>query len=212
MVRSALVVCFGDSLTAGFQSPTPENPKGAETPYGRFLQDRLGKTVLVRISGKCGELTGEMVNRFKRSVSDQKPDYVPILGGTNDLGWGLSPDDVMANLVTMYELTLNAGGVPIPVTVPPVRIEGEQCNLEAKEWVDRRLTRGDRLNKMIRDYAESSHLAVVDLFTGTVDPNDGQLAVAYSNDGVHLTTDGYLLFAELVDHVLRPMLQRAGRF
>jgi len=32
------IVCFGDSLTAGFQSPTPEHPGGQETPYGRFLQ------------------------------------------------------------------------------------------------------------------------------------------------------------------------------
>ncbi len=185
---------------------------GAETPYGRFLQDRLGERVLVQISGKCGELTREMVNRFKRSVLDQKPDYVPILGGTNDLGWELSPDEIMTNLVALYELTLNAGGVPIPVTVPSIRIEGEQRNPEAKEWVDRHLTRRRRLNALIRDYAESSHLAVVDLFAGTVDPDDGQLAVIYSNDGIHLTTGGYLLFAELVDQVLRPMLQRVGRF
>lgn len=212
MSRSALVVCFGDSLTAGFQSPTAENPMGAETPYGRFLQERLGKAALVWISGVCGELTGEMVSRFRRSVSDQKPDYVPILGGTNDLGCGLSPDEIMANLTTLYELTLNAGGVPIPVTVPSIRVEGSQDNREANEWVVGHLDRRNVLNKLIRSCAASRSLALVDLFSATVDPASGQLAAGYSNDGLHLTTAGYMRFAELVDQVLRPMLQRVGRF
>ncbi len=212
MSRSALVVCFGDSLTAGFQSPTAENPMGAETPYGRFLQDRLGEAALVRISGVCGELTGEMVSRFRRSVSDQKPDYVPILGGTNDLGCGLSPDEIMANLTTLYELTLNAGGVPIPVTVPSIRVEGSRDSRQANEWVAGHLDRRNVLNKLIRGCAASRSLALVDLFSDTVDPVSGQLAAGYSNDGLHLTTAGYMRFAELVDQVLRPMLQRAGRF
>lgn len=208
MSRSALVVCFGDSLTAGFQSPTPENPTGTETPYGRFLQDRLGKAALVRISGVCGELTGEMVSRFKRSVSDRKPDYVPILGGTNDLGCGLSPDEIMANLTTLYELALNAGGVPIPVTVPSIRVEGSPGDREAKEWVARHLARRNVLNKSIRDYAASRSFALVDLFSATVDPASGQLAARYSNDGLHLTTAGYMRFAELIAHILLSRLER----
>ncbi|MCA1957800.1 MAG: GDSL-type esterase/lipase family protein [Nitrospira sp.] len=208
MSRSALVVCFGDSLTVGFQSPTPENPTGAETPYGRFLQDRLGKAALVRISGACGELTGEMVSRFRRSVSDQKPDYVPILGGTNDLGCGLSPDEIMANLTTLYELTRNAGGVPIPVTVPSIRVEGSPGNREANEWVAGHLARRNVLNKLIRDYAASRSLALVDLFSATVDPTSGQLAARYSNDGLHLTTAGYMRFAEMIAHILLSRLQQ----
>ncbi|NJN36989.1 MAG: hypothetical protein HC794_07970 [Nitrospiraceae bacterium] len=46
------------------------------------------------------------------------PVYVPILGGTNDLGWNASPTEIMRNLVKMYEQTFAAGGLPIPVTVP----------------------------------------------------------------------------------------------
>ncbi|MEK6533568.1 MAG: hypothetical protein AABZ52_06720, partial [Nitrospirota bacterium] len=55
------IVCFGDSLTAGFQSPTRENPRGGSTPYGESLQERVGSAGQVSISGICGELTGEMV-------------------------------------------------------------------------------------------------------------------------------------------------------
>ncbi len=70
-----MILCFGDSLTAGFQSPTAEHPAGQETPYGRFLQEWLGPSVEVRISGICGELTGEMAMRFRRDVIQHRPSH-----------------------------------------------------------------------------------------------------------------------------------------
>jgi lysophospholipase L1-like esterase len=209
MARSALVICFGDSLTAGFQSPTPDNPMATETPYGRFLQDCLGEAALVRISGVCGELTGEMVMRLRRDVLDHKPGYVPILGGTNDLGWNASPEEILLNLANMYEQTLAGGGVPIPVTVPSIRVEDYQGSPEGREWVAGHLARRGRLNTLIRDYAASKNLVYVDLFAATADPDSGQLARMYSNDGLHLTTVGYRLFAEQVARVVKPLLQQA---
>ena len=48
------IICFGDSLTAGFQSPTAEHPGGQETPYGRYLQEWLGPSIEIEISGLHG--------------------------------------------------------------------------------------------------------------------------------------------------------------
>lgn len=208
MVRSPLVICFGDSLTAGFQSPTRENPVGEETPYGDFLQNHLGRAAQVRTSGICGELTGEMVMRFRRDVLEHKPGYVPILGGTNDLGWNAAPREIMCNLVKMYEQTLAGGGIPIPVTVPSIRVEGSLDSPEGQEWVGEHLARRRDLNKLIQDYVASKNIACVDLFSATVDPGTGQLTEIYSNDGIHLTTAGYRLFAEEVARVLIPLLSQ----
>jgi lysophospholipase L1-like esterase len=209
MTRPTLVICFGDSLTAGFQSPTRENPAGEETPYGAFLQNHLGGAAEVRTSGICGELTGEMVMRFRRDVLDQRPDCVPILGGTNDLGWNASPLEIMRNLVKMYEQTLATGSVPIPVTVPSIRVEESQGSREGQEWVAEHLARRGQLNKFIEEYAASKGIACVDLFTVTADPESGQLAEIYSNDGIHLTTFGYQLFAEQMAQLLKSLLSRA---
>jgi lysophospholipase L1-like esterase len=206
MSRAPLVICFGDSLTAGFQSPAKDNPTGRETPYGQFLQSLLGGAGQVRISGICGELTGEMVTRFRRDVLDHQPGYVPILGGTNDLGWDTSPSEVMHNLATMYEQTLEMGSLPVPVTVPSIRVEDGPGGTAGQEWIAEHLARRSRLNKLIQDYAGSQGLACVDLFATTVDPKSGQLAAMYSNDGIHLTTAGYRLFAEQVAHILKPLL------
>lgn len=211
MNRSSLVICFGDSLTAGFQAPTRDNPTGRETPYGQFLQFSIGDAAAVRTSGICGEMTGEMVMRFRRDVLDHKPGFVSILGGTNDLGWNASPPDIMSNLITMYEQALAIGSVPIPVTVPSIRVEDAADSREGQEWIAGHLTRRTQLNRLICDYANSKGLACVDLFAITAEPETGQLTALYSNDGIHLTTAGYQLFAEQVVQVLKPLLARETR-
>jgi acyl-CoA thioesterase-1 len=211
MSESIIVMCFGDSLTAGFQSPTRENPTGQETPYGQFLQSYLGDAAVVCISGICGELTGEMVRRFQRDVLDHHPGYVPILGGTNDLGWNTEPSEIIRNLITMYEQTRARGSLPIPVTVPSIRVEDAAGSREGQAWVAEHLARRSQLNKLIQEYACSKDMAYVDLFAATADPESGQLAAIYSNDGIHLTTAGYQLFAEQVALILKPLVAQDTR-
>lgn len=167
--------------------------------------------VQVRVSGICGELAGEMVSRFRRDVLDHQPGYVPILGGTNDLGLNVSPVEIMRNLVTMYEQTLAAGGIPIPVTVPSIRVEDGQGSREGQEWIADHLARRGHLNKLIQEYAASKNIACVDLFAATAEPDTRQLAEVYSNDGIHFTTDGYRLFAEQVAQIVKPLLSRGVR-
>jgi lysophospholipase L1-like esterase len=197
-MESQRIMCFGDSLTAGFQSPTRDNPTGQDAPYGRFLQERLGSAARVHVSGICGELTAEMAMRFRRDVLAYRPAYVVILGGTNDLGWNGRPADIMRNLVKMYELA-QAGSInPIPVTVPSLRIEGADETQDATVVLKLHLAGRYELNGLIRQYAESNALPWIDLFSATADPATDQLARPYSNDGLHLTTAGYRLFAQLL--------------
>lgn len=203
-----LIICFGDSLTAGFQSPTSENPHGRSTPYGEWIQEFVGEAGQVRTSGVCGELTGEMVLRFRRDVLVHQPAFVVILGGTNDLGWNGPPNEILRNLIKMYEQTLAAGGTPVPVTVPSLRVEEAAGGREATEWIAGHLARRRELNGALLDYARSKRLTAVDLFSATVEPETGLLAPVYSNDGLHLTTAGYRVLADLVcRQVLEPAMK-----
>jgi len=195
MIASRHIVCFGDSLTAGFQSPTADNPQGTETPYGHFLQELTGPSVRVSVSGICGELTGEMAMRFRSAVLVHQPAYVVILGGTNDLGWNAAPPDIMRNLLKMYELAAAAGITPVPVTVPSIRMGDDFCSEEGRRWFAGHLDRRLQLNGLILRYAESKRLTAFDLFAATAEPETQQLAAVYSNDGLHLTTAGYRLLA-----------------
>jgi lysophospholipase L1-like esterase len=190
------IICFGDSLTAGFQSPTADNPQGEETPYGRFLQELTGPAVQVSISGVCGELTGEMAMRFRSAVLAYRPTYVVILGGTNDLGWNAAPSDIMRNLLKMYEQALAGEIKPVPVTVPSIRVGDDLSHGEGRRWLAEHLDRRHQLNRLILRYAESKGMAAFDLFSATAEPETQQLEARYSNDGLHLTTAGYRLMAE----------------
>ena len=193
-----LILCFGDSLTAGYQSPSRDNPAGQQTPYGRFLESLLGGRARIEVSGICGEVTGEMVLRFRADVLVHRPRYVVILGGTNDLGWNASPHEIIRNLVKMYELARAAGIVPVPVTVPSLRVPDAASRDEAVSWLGDHISRRQTLNRLIQEYARSKTLQCLDLFTATADPDSLQLCPEYSNDGLHLTTAGYRRFAMLL--------------
>ena len=193
-----LILCFGDSLTAGYQTPSPAHPHAEETPYGQVLQERLGSRGRVEISGICGEVTGEMVLRFRSAVLNRRPQTVIILGGTNDLGWNADPSEIMRNLTKMYELARAASIVPIPVTVPSIRVEVGQDSPDAVSWLAEHIQRRQRLNALIADYADRKGLAYFDLFTATAEPDSLLLAESYSNDGLHLTTSGYQMFGRLI--------------
>ncbi len=198
MIPPPLILCFGDSLTAGYQTPSPAYPLGEDTPYGQVLQEYLGEQGRVEVSGICGETTGEMTLRFRTAVLDRRPQMVIILGGTNDLGWNADPAEIMRNLIKMYELARASSIVPVPVTVPSIRVDMGGENPDAAAWVAEHIQRRHRLNGMIADYAERKGLRHVDLFSATAEPGSLMLAEPYSNDGLHLTTSGYRLFGRLV--------------
>jgi len=193
-----MIVCFGDSLTAGFQSPTAENPMGRETPYGHYLQEWLGASAEIQVRGICGELTGEMAIRFRRDVLQQQPSHVVLLGGTNDLGWNAQPAEIMKNLVKMYESARASQVMPIPVTVPSIRVDAAGGGPDTEAWIGQHLSRRIELNGLIQEYALSKGLPWINLFMATVESTTGQLAAQYSNDGLHLTTAGYRLLAQLL--------------
>lgn len=200
--RQPLIVCFGDSLTAGYQSPSRDHPTGQDTPYGTFLGHLLGPRARVRISGICGEVTGEMLLRFRGDVLEHHPTHVVILGGTNDLGWNASPQEIVRNLIKMYELARAARVMPIPVTVPSLRMPDASTHEEAARCLGEQIAKRQTLNGMIQEYAGSKAIPWIDLFTATAEPDSLQLAPEYSNDGLHLTTSGYQRFANLLyDHV-----------
>src|SRR2546427_12596731 len=91
------------SLTAGFQSPTAECPDYQETPYGRFLAERLGDRARGQISAVCGELTAEMDERFERAVACHRRASVVILGGAHGPGRNHRPREGMRNLTAVIE-------------------------------------------------------------------------------------------------------------
>jgi lysophospholipase L1-like esterase len=193
-----VIICFWDSLTDGYQSATPAYPTIRETPCGLFLQERLRTRARIEVSGVCGELTADMAMRFRRDVLERKPDVVVILGGTNDLGWNARPEEIMRNLLKMYEQARGAGIKLMAVTVPSLRPSGGIGDEAGEGWLQDHLERRGVVNGLIENYCRRRNVICVDLFAEAVESETGWLAARFSNDGLHLTTEGYRRFADLV--------------
>lgn len=196
-------MCLGDSLTVGYRSPSPYGGY-AETPYTDMLEPmarvRLqelglkGYEAFFVNKGINGDSTDGMLGRFRTSVEAERPDYVIVWAGINDLYAGREPEQVMDNLVRLYARALEAGAKPIACTLTPT---------EADEGMNMRIT---ELNALMAEHCDEKGIRIVDLFSSLAGPG-GRLNPLYSDDGVHLSPQGYAavartMFDEVVSFIL----------
>jgi lysophospholipase L1-like esterase len=182
------IVALGDSLTVGETGFTPLASEEAVTPYPEcverlaeeYLRGRKGDLkVDVLNKGVNGDLTSGMLERFPRDVVAEKPDYVIILGGANDIGWGLEVARIAHNLTSMYDSGQNE------------RIGTVACGVPSILGCDELITPRLELNRTIASEAAKRKIPYLDLFLATADQNNKRLLEAYSADGLHLNAKGY---------------------
>jgi len=180
------IVALGDSLTRGYQPAGNLDVFFGETPYTDFLRERCGGVVEFVNRGINGDMTSGMVARFDRDVLDVRPDYMLLLGGANDIGWGVPNAGILDNLTKMLRRAAGAGIKPCACTVPPVRgwDEGNRLRLE--------------LNSKLAEHCAAESIPWVDLYAPLIDGPGGNLRPEFSGDGLHLTEAGYLAMAEAI--------------
>jgi len=109
---SAVVVCFGDSLTAG-------SGAGPGQSYPEHLARMIGREVIN--AGVPGDTTAAALERLQRDVLDHEPGFVCITLGGNDLKNGVARDEAFANLDAVVRRIHAAGalvvigGIDIPL-------------------------------------------------------------------------------------------------
>lgn len=95
------ILCFGDSLTAGYSQYGI-----LHFPYANHLQKPLEKLfpsrhVLIDVAGVSGDRVigppGQYLRRIEAKCATAAAipyDWIIVMGGTNDLGWGAEPKDI----------------------------------------------------------------------------------------------------------------------
>ena len=178
-----LAVFMGDSITDGWYSQDPG-----------FFKDNnlLGR-------GIGGQVTSQMLVRFRRDVLDHHPKYVVILAGINDIARNdgyISLENTFGNIVSMCELAKANKIKPVLCTsIASYNIRWRPAVKDAKEQVD-------KLNAMIKEYAKAKHYKLVDYGTILSGP-DGKVLSEYSEDTVHPNLAGYKVMEEAVMKVLK---------
>lgn len=173
----AAVGCIGDSITQ-------------VGGYPERLGELLAPEYIVTNEGRSGDETGQILGRYRSTVSARGHDWLVVLGGWNDINHDLQLATIQGNLLSLYEEAAADGSRVVAVTVLP-----------GATFAYRQLVRAD-LNAFILDTCASRPdlAACVDAAT-VMDDGSGELLPEYTYDGVHLTTTGAHVLAEQVHAV-----------
>lgn len=182
------LICIGDSLT-----------EGPDMPAGQTWPELVGNALDVDVvnCGIGGDTTAGMLARFHPAVTVPKPTFVLIMGGTNDLWWGLEINVILANLFSMVVQARHHGIAPVLALPLPVNIDlaGSSDFSPPLGGYD---CFNDRLQELIRRiprHATESEAALVDLYRPFVS-QDGKInSSLYQPDGLHPNKKGHQTIA-----------------
>ena len=180
-----VLVCFGDSITAGYGLQTGQ-------AYPDALQrklDRSGYHYQVNNQGTSGATSKDAVANLS-AVLQLHPDAVIVEFGGNDGLRGLPPDQTRRNLDTVLSALQNAhikillAGITLPPNYGPDYIQAFEA--------------------MFRDLAARHHTAFVPMiYRDLVSvPNSIQA------DGIHPTAKGSEIIADTLFPALKPLLRK----
>ena len=180
------ILGFGDSLTAGYPGYDPDYQIGNEkSQYSYWLIDSAKQKGWSNIEfenkGVPGELARYMYNRLVTLLGRKSYDIVIILGGTNDIGWGMDPYQIYDNLRRLWVTAKASGAKVIACTVPP--IGSVYTPVQQAQ---------DALNKKIlKELSADNKIIRIDLFNALTN-EEGLLKPDYdAGDGVHFSIEGY---------------------
>lgn len=176
-------VFMGDSITDAWLSNDPDFFSG---------HNFLGR-------GISGQVTSQMVLRFRRDVIAHKPKYVVIFGGINDIAQNQGPidiEDTFGNIVTMVQLAKANRIRPVICILFPTR------GFPWRESVPDPTDKINALNRMLIEYGRSAGVPVVE-YLRDVDKSAGTLPKEYSADSIHPNMDGYKIMEREILKVLK---------
>ena len=174
-------VALGDSLTAWPNTPWPTR-LDAQDPG---LQ-------LVKNAGVPANTTAQMRARLARDVYAYHPNVLFVLGGTNDLGLGISGSATLANLRAIIVGAKSQKIAVILLLVPP----------------DSYISMGPKitaLNRAIIALANAQRILYVDIHAPLTN-GTGVYFPKYTSDGLHFTDLG----AQTVANTIRARIRRIG--
>jgi len=166
-----LFVALGDSITAGSGLANPNDC------YSAKLAGMLNKTVMN--AGYPGACSGEILDACYNILDDNKPGYMLILIGVNDLNMGYGEDVVAVNIRIMIQACKDNKTIPVIATLTPVF--GSYARLSSGV---------DRLNVRIRQICADLDVALVDLSSAF-----GDNLIYMQSDGLHPNESGNALMA-----------------
>ena len=159
----------------------------------------MGKSIRFKMNieiinkGMNGDILEGMLERFDRDVKPFTPNFVIVMGGTNDAFDDISIDSMKYNLKQIIQKAIDSEitpiiGMPIPVDEPAI---------------ERKLS---KYRDFIRDFCKQNHILIIDFFSVMVDDR-GRIKQALDFDGVHPSREGYKVMGQKAQRILNDIFQ-----
>ncbi len=180
------IVMMGNSITEYWEELHPQ-----------FFKDNglVGR-------GISGQVSSQMLARFREDVINLKPRVVVINCGTNDIAENNGPYDediTMGNIMSMTELAI---ANDITVVLSSVLPCDSFCWNPSVKDVTQKI---HALNERISAYAASRGLTYINYHDGMATGN-GALNPSYTEDGVHPNSTGYYVMEKILTGAIDGLL------
>ena len=185
------IVAIGDSIVQGSDGYVNfweyfAGNDDIEHAWPYVLQQRVPRFFVVN-KGEGGDTTAGMLGRLTDITGKVKPRLCYLGGGTNDLGGGRTPEQVVASFREMWRRLREADIVPIQLAITP------------DSRLDDRAPRIVRANALLRQACAESGVRFEDTYTPLLDDAGRGLRKLYdSGDGLHLSKAGYQRVGEFL--------------
>ena len=188
LTQAPEVVFMGNSITDGWDDADPS-----------FFTDNN-----YACRGIAGQVTAQMLCRFRDEVINLKPKAVVILAGVNDIAKNngtVTLEHILGNIVSMAELARVHGIEPILCSPTPVdyfywRPEVGDPREDVKE-----------LRDMIKSYARQQGITYVDYYSALA-MDDDSMNPAYTADRIHPNAAGYAIMEPIIQSAISHTLNK----
>jgi len=180
--EESVLICYGDSLTAGYGAPTGRS-------YPDYLQSKLKLKVINK--GVSGDTTGSALKRFKIDVLDNEPDIVIVELGANDLLQGIKTSETKDNLNYIVDELLRKN-----IRVYVVKFYANQLIFNILKNDSKK-----EFDEIFEELEEKEGVYIIeDIWKGVWNK--------HMYDNIHPNEIGYQKMGEIYLEELRPMLEK----
>ena len=175
------IIMLGNSLTDGCE-------------WHELLQDNR-----IKNRGITADVVAGMKDRLP-AIMKGKPAQIFIMAGINDISHDLSADSISGmiwDIVAQIRHESPATRIYVQ-SLLPVNTDMGYKRLQGKEAVI------CRLNELLQSQADAHGYHYIELYSHFIIPGSQRLDPQYTNDGLHLTAQGYLLWSELLRPFINP--------
>lgn len=188
------LVCIGDSLTYGYGV-------SSNTCWVELL--KLHFNIEIINKGINGDTTSGILSRSCRDVIEQKPDYVIIMAGTNDILMNYPLKLVKDNMRLLIKETKENNILPVIALQPPIIAELAKTYWDGE--INYKKASSNLLDYInwLKAYAENNNINFVNFYHCFINKNNIN---SFYSDGIHPNTDGHKLMFHAASELLAKII------